>query len=201
MTTSLRRRLRAISLLAAPLAIALAPAGARAQVLPAAPVASGEITFAVTVGNAPNFTGHVPFSEAAFSGAQLAAAQGHAVVRVADMRTGIGLRDHHMRNAMEADSFPLIRFELLGVTPGAARGDTVEVSCRGRLTLHGQTRDVAAPGSVVIGAGTVEFTATFPVDMTQYGIKPPTRFFGAVKVQPVVNLTAHLRFGAAAAAP
>jgi len=194
------RRRRTIGLLVPLLALALS-ARARSQALPAAPFASGEVTFAVIVSNAPNFTGHVPVSEAAFTGAELAAAQGHAVVRVADMRTGIGLRDHHMRNAMEADSFALIRFELLGVTPGAARGDTVEVSCRGRLTLHGQTRDVTAPGSVVIGANAVEITATFPVDMTQYGIKPPTRFFGAVKVQPVVTLTAHLRFGAAAAAP
>lgn len=201
MTTSPCGRRRALGLLAGLLLAALAPARARSQAVPAAPFAGGEIVFAVTVSNAPNFSGHAPVSEAAFTGTRLDTVQGHAVVRVADMRTGIGLRDHHMRNAMEADSFPVIRFELLGMTPGAARGDTVEVSCRGRLTLHGQTRDVAAPGSVVVGADSVEITATFPVDMTQYGIRPPTRFFGAVKVQPVVNVTAHLRFGAAPAAP
>lgn len=183
------------------LALALAPAGAWSQALPTVPFASGEIVFAVTVSNAPNFAGHVPVSEAAYTGAQLAAAGGHAVVRVADMRTGIGLRDHHMRNAMEADSFPVIRFDLLGVNEGPSRADTLEGNCRGRLTLHGQARDVTAQCSVVIGTGSVEITATFPVDMTQYGIKPPTRFFGAVKVQPVVSITAHLRFAAAAAAP
>ena len=190
---------RNFSGLLVPLLAALAPARARPQALPDGRLAGGTIDFAVQVSNAPNFTGHATVSEAAFTGADLAAVRGYAEVRVADMHTGIGLRDHHMRNAMEADSFPLVRFDLTGVTRDSTRADTVVATCRGRLTLHGQAHDVAAPCAVVVAGTSVDVAATFPVDMREYGIKPPTRFFGAVRVQPVVGITARLRFGAAPA--
>ena len=197
MTT--RRRWTALLLPAALAALAVSRAGA--QALTPEPLRSGEVSFFVQVSNGPDFTGHVAVTKAGFTGADVAAAQGFVEVRLVDMQTGIGLRDRHMRNAMDADSFPTIRFEVTGLTPGTSRGDTIGVTYRGRLTIHGQTRDVTAEGTLVALPGRLDVTATLPVDMREYGVAPPTRFFGTVKVQPVVRITARLRFGAAGAAP
>jgi len=51
------------------------------------------------------------------------------------------------------------------------------------------------PGTVVSHLHGVEVTASFPVDLREYGIVPPSRFFGAVKVRPVTRITARLEFG------
>lgn len=189
------------SLLAGALAalLALTARSAVAQAVTPAALRDGQIAFAVEVSGAPDFTGRATVRSASFTGADVGAVRGSVEVVVAEMRTGIGLRDRHMRNALEADGFPTIRFDLLGVVPGAMRGDTLQVTYRGRLALHGQTREVDVAGTVVIAPGSVVAVATFPVDLRDYAIEPPSRFFGAIRVQPVVRITARLGFGAAPA--
>lgn len=182
---------------ALPALLALTARTAVAQAITPATLRDGQIAFAVRVSGAPDFTGHVAVRSASFTGADLGAVRGTVEVAVAEMRTGIGLRDRHMRNALEADGFPTIRFDLLGVVPGALHGDTLEVTYRGRLALHGQTREVDAAGTVVVAPGSVVAVATFPVDLRDYAIEPPSRFLGAIRVQPVVRITARLGFGAA----
>lgn len=200
---TLPRALRSVSVLGALLlATAVAAPGAQAQALPAVPLRQGEIALAVDVDNGPDFVGHVEVAAAAFTGAALTGVRGWAEVRVAAMRTGIGLRDRHMRNAMDADSFPTIRFEIEEVRIGLVHGDTTDVALHGVLILHGERRAVRAEGRVVATATTVEVSASFPVDMREYGITPPTRFLGSVRVRPVAQITARLRFdGSAAAGP
>jgi polyisoprenoid-binding protein YceI len=155
----------------------------------------------VHVASAPDFTGHVTVDSASFAGTSLAAVRGVVALRAAEMRTGIGLRDHHLRNAMEVSRYPSIRFELLSVEPGAERGDTTDVTYDGRFTIHGQVRNVAVPGAVVLRPGAVEATAVFTLDMRDYGIVPPTRFLGVVRVRPVVEVTVRLDFAPAGAGP
>ncbi len=181
--------------LAVATASALWPAAAGAQAVTAAPLRHGEVSFAMAATTVNDFVGHAPVARAEFSGTEMASVTGVVEVRVAEMRTGIGLRDSHMRNAMRADSFPTIRFELSGVVPGEARGDTIDVSFHGNLTIHGVTKTVHVPGTVVLHARGAAVTAAFPVDMREYGIRPPSRFFGAVRVQPVTQITAQLEFG------
>jgi polyisoprenoid-binding protein YceI len=177
----------------------LALHGARAQALPAAPLREGDIAFAVDVDNGPDFVGRVAVADAAFTGTALSGVRGYAEARVAAMRTGIGLRDRHLRNAMDADSFPALRFELDEVRVGHVHGDTTDVALHGFLVLHGQRRAVRAEGRVVATATAVALVASFPVDMREYGITPPTRFLGSVRVRPVAQITARLRFDGSAA--
>ncbi len=188
--------------LTAPAAVGqTAPSAAAAgQALAPLPFKGGAIAFHVRVDAAPDFMGHVTVDSAAFTGTSLAGVRGLVVVRADSMRTGIGLRDHHMRDAMETKRYSDIRFELTGVRPGATHGDTTEVTYAGRLTIHGQTRDDSIPGTVVLGAGSVEAAAAFRLDMRDYGVKPPTRFLGIVRVEPVVAITVQLSFGGPAAA-
>jgi polyisoprenoid-binding protein YceI len=164
------------------------------QTVAPAPLRHGEVSFAMAATTVNDFVGHAAVARAEFSGTELASVTGVVEVRVAEMRTGIGLRDSHMRNAMRADSFPTIRFELTGVAPGDPHGDTTSVALTGNLTIHGVTKAVRVPGTVVLHASGAEVTASFPVDMREYGIAPPSRFFGAVRVLPVTHVTAQLVF-------
>ena len=173
----------------------LAPALLGAQAITPAPLRAGDVAFAMRATKVNDFVGHAPVAQAEFRGTDIANVTGVVVVHLVDMHTGIGLRDTHMRHAMRADTFPDIRFELGGVEAGATRGDTTAATFQGNMTIHGVTRAIRVPGYVVLHAAGADVTATFPLDMREYGIDPPTRFFGAIRVDPVTTITVHLSFG------
>lgn len=179
----------------AAVAVLAAATRVHAQAVAVAPLRHGEIAFAMRATKVNDFTGRVSALRAEYSGTDLNNVRGVLELRVADMRTGIGLRDTHLRNAMRADSFPNIRFELVAVVPDDVRGDTVSAVFQGHLTIRGVTHTVRVPGSVVLRQGGVDVTASIPIDMRMYGIEPPTRLLGAIRVHPVTVVTANLSFG------
>ena len=177
------------------LAAMLAPALLGAQAITPAPLRTGEVAFAMRATKVNDFVGHAPVAQAEFHGTDLANVTGVVVVHLVDMHTGIGLRDTHMRHAMHADSFPDIRFELVGVEAGTTQGDSTAATFRGNMTIHGLTKEIRVPGYIVLHGASADVTATFPLDMREYAIDPPTRFFGAIRVDPITTITVHLSFG------
>ena len=167
----------------------------QAQAVTALPLRHGEISFAMRATKVNDFVGHVTALHAEYAGTDLSNVHGVLELRVADMHTGIGMRDTHMRNVMRADSFPTIRFELVGVDPGVPRSDTIPAVFQGHLTIRGVTKTIRVPGSIVIRPGGVDVVASIAIDMREYGIEPPTRFFGAIRVDAVTTVTATLSFG------
>ncbi len=166
-----------------------------AQVVVPATFTAGSVSFAMHSTIVGAFNGRAPVARAEFVGGRLSEARGAADVQVADMRTGNATRDRHMRAAMDADSFPTIRFELDSIQAGPSAGDTVRVVLMGRLVLHGVTRPVRAAGAVVLAPGGVDVEAAFPVDMRDYGIRPPVRAL-VLRVAPDVAVAVHLSFAA-----
>lgn len=84
--------------------------------------------------------------------ANLSTARGRVAVQTSSLRTGIDLRDEHLRaeNWIDAARYPEATFEVTRVEGAAAlqANQPANVTVRGRFTLHGVTRDVAATGRV-----------------------------------------------------
>jgi polyisoprenoid-binding protein YceI len=78
----------------------------------------------------------------------------------------------------------------------ASGGDTASATFQGRLTIHGVTRSIQAPATVILRPGEVDVVANFPLDMRDYGIKPPVRAL-VLRVAPDVTVTARLSFSTA----
>jgi polyisoprenoid-binding protein YceI len=109
-------------------------------------------------------------------------------VRWQDIDTKNGTRNRHMLKTVDAERFPTIRFDLAGTT-----GDTGQVRLKGTLTLHGVSQPVEWPAVVHRGPDSVTVAADFPVDMRDYGIKPPVKFVIA-RMGPVVQVHVRLVF-------
>jgi len=107
-------------------------------------------------------------------------------VRWQDIDTKNGTRNRHMLKTVDADRFPVIRFHIKPTRPGA---DSVS----GLLTLHGVTRPVVWPITTRGGPDSVRVISDFPVDMRDYGIRPPVRFVIA-RMGPVVMVHVRLLF-------
>jgi len=80
-------------------------------------------------------------------------AAGQFEVDLSIVRTGIEMRDQHMREQyLHTDSFPKAVFKLTKVTKASQKtmtdGQPVEIEAQGELTIHGVTKSVVFSGTV-----------------------------------------------------
>lgn len=108
--------------------------------------------------------------------------------RFADVTTGEEKRDHHMHVWQETETFPHGRFVLGQLKPPDANGQVMAV---GELTLHGQTRKIEFPVSILMENRTVVIDGEAVIDTQNYGL-PIIRKFLALKVNPLVTIRFHL---------
>jgi len=121
--------------------------------------------------------------------------RGQVEAQVASFKTGNGLRDKDMMKAMDADSFPTMRFELHGVSLQSESGDSVVVSLSGKLAIHGVTRDVSVPAVVHFGKDGVQVTGSFPLNVRDYGVTRLSKMLGAFKMNPDIVVRLDVVFG------
>ncbi len=86
----------------------------------------------------------------------------------------------NVRKVLEADRFPEATFGDATFKPGAGGG-----TITGTLTLHGQSRPVTLQ---VSETGPDRYRATGTVVQSEFGIKPYSGFFGALKVRDAVDV-------------
>lgn len=140
--------------------------------------------------------------------AALGGARGSVAVDVAGLRTGIDLRDDHLRGNswLDATRFPRATFELTAVEGAQTLtpNQPTQVRLRGRFTLHGVTRNVVARAMVRYVPLTAEMrgipgmngdvlmvTATFRVSLTDYGVSVPAMI--RLKVANDVDVAVNIR--------
>ena len=172
---------------------------------PLPPLATWPAPDAVLRAGTLSFTGHstlgdfVGTTTAATGGvtgnAEVANAHGWVEAPVATLSTGNGLRDRDMRAAMDVAKYPTMRFELAGVTvESEVPSDTVAGMLRGALTIHGVTRDVEIPATLIAAADTIDVSGEFPVDLGDYKVGGLTRLFGTLRVRRKIEVRFHVRF-------
>lgn len=166
--------------------------------VPDAALRSGTLIFTghSTVGT---FVGTTTAVRGGLSGAvDIAKARGWVEAPVATLSTENDRRDRDLRAVMEVDKYSTMRFDLTGVTggsPGAAL-DTAHVTLQGGLTIHGVTRVVSIPATLVTVGDTMDVSGRFPLDLTDYQIGGLTRFFGALRMQKDIEVRFRVRFEA-----
>jgi polyisoprenoid-binding protein YceI len=179
---------RLYAVLAASLLAASTP---EAQVKPDiidAVLASGRLSFAghATVGD---FVGTTTTMTGAVSG-ELSSARGWVESPVATLATGNDRRDRDMRASLEASRFPTMRFDLGRTSPGAGGA----LILHGTLSIHGVSRVIEIPSTLVRSADTLHVTAEFPLDLTDYRIGGLTKLFGMLRMDPHIEVRLDLRF-------
>jgi hypothetical protein len=114
-------------------------------------------------------------------------ARGMLTVPVRTFDCGQRRMERDLYEALKADAFPEIRYELLDAdvltAPETERG-TYVLRVTGRLTVAGTTRTVE---TTVRGErrpdGRLRATASQPLMMTDFGIDPPTALLGLVRAR------------------
>ncbi len=128
-------------------------------------------------------------------GADLDSVKGWVEAPTGSLRTGNDHRDRDMlTKSLEADKFPVMRFQLTGLKSEPGQGDSVAVMLKGELTLHGETRPVEIPGTVVRHGEEARILSSFPVDVRDYKVGSLSRFLGMFKMDPHILVHVDVTF-------
>ena len=115
------------------------------------------------------------------------------IVPLANMKTGIDLRDRHMREKyLEVEKYP---DAVLEVPWSALRlpppGQSVQETARGTVSLHGKSKEVPVRYTVATQGDTYQVTGTVPLNMKDFDINVPSYLGQTVK--PDIETTVTFR--------
>ncbi len=103
--------------------------------------------------------------------------------------------DNKTFEALKADTYPLINFKILSVTDTKLINKVQQFIASGNLTIAGVTKPVSIAALSTVGTnGEVYFQGTKIIDMTQFGVSPPTALLGTLTTGKDVTITFKLYF-------
>jgi polyisoprenoid-binding protein YceI len=111
------------------------------------------------------------------------------------LKTGIGLRDSHMReNYLETDKFPFAEFTgNLVQLPTLVMANKTPVKAVGKFKIHGIERDIEVLGFLtLIQNGKVELDTSFEILLSDYQIPLPKLVFYELAQEQKVTINAIL---------
>ena len=109
-------------------------------------------------------------------------------VPLANLKTGIELRDKHTKDAIEADKYPTTTLTVARAAlkfPGS--GAESSGDAHGQLALHGQTRDVTFHYTAKQSGDGISVKASARINVDDFGVKRPS--YLGVTVKPEVDVT------------
>ena len=111
---------------------------------------------------------------------------GRVTIRVSleNLRTGIDLRDSHLKTALDVRRH---RAAELVVPRNELRADANDVRMRGKLRLHGRERDVSFRYTTTRQGNTIRVLGTVRILMPEFGIRPPS--YLGLTVRDAVDVT------------
>ena len=111
----------------------------------------------------------------------------HVTVPAERLDCGNGTMNEHMRKAIKLSEFDSIEFRLTDYDV-ARNADGVIGMINGTLVLGGVTKPVTLKADGKPEGGMLHITGSYDLDMTDYGLKPPTLMFGRIKVGRTVKV-------------
>lgn len=100
------------------------------------------------------------------------------------------MQEHFNENYVESSKFPRSEFKGQIVNNNEinyAKDGTYSAKVKGKLVVHGATKDVEAKGTIIIKQGTIQSNAVFTVLLSDYNIDIPSLV--SDKISNTVNIT------------
>jgi hypothetical protein len=108
------------------------------------------------------------------------------IAYVPNIECGDSTMNKHLRKALKVDAYPEIRYKA-GKYTLVDNGAAVQSS--GELTIAGVTKPVGLGAKLIpLPEGGARVEGAMEIDMTDYGVKPPSVLFGALKVARTVTV-------------
>jgi len=128
-------------------------------------------------------------------GATLPEIKGWVEAPVKTLDTDNDRRDRDLNKSMESDKYPTIRFELTQAVAQGTLADSMDVVLRGQFLIHGVTREVELPATLVFLSDGVRVRSTTPLNLKDYEIGGLSKFLGVLKMSEKIEVHVDVTFG------
>lgn len=105
------------------------------------------------------------------------------------------LQEHFNENYMESDKFPKATFKGVITNLAAinfAKDGEYKAEAKGKLSIHGVTRDVTYQGKVIVRGGKIMLSSIFNILLADYNISIPSAVKDKLAKEVKVNVNALL---------
>lgn len=112
------------------------------------------------------------------------------------LKTGIGLRDRHMReNYLETKKYPFAEFTgKIESPPNLYSGQSASVKAKGKFKIHGVEREIEVSGKLTaVSDFELQLEASFTVLLSDYNIDIPSVVFYELAEDQIVSVNAILK--------
>lgn len=110
-------------------------------------------------------------------------------VPVKSIKSNEKLMDKKTYEAFDAEKHPTITFQLIDAVVQKATAEDIDVVLTGNLTMAGVTKKISFNTTgKTLKAGTLQFSGSVALKMTDYKMKPPTAMLGMMKVGDTITL-------------
>lgn len=113
---------------------------------------------------------------------------------VADLETESSIMANKTFKALKNDKYPVITFVSNQETTLPLSGNKFSGTISGKLTIAGTTKQVQIPVQGTVQNGTASVSGVYPMSMPDYGVKPPTAMFGAIKSGKDIKIHFNMKF-------
>jgi polyisoprenoid-binding protein YceI len=108
---------------------------------------------------------------------------------VKDLKSDHTAMDNNAYKALKTDKAPTITYTLTSVSAASLAGGTATVTCVGKLTIAGATRDAQVIAVCKFNADhTISVAGTEKISMKDFSINPPTFMLGTIKTGNDITL-------------
>ena len=104
------------------------------------------------------------------------------------LECGNGTMNGHAKKALKVEEHVNMEFKLMSYELTKSN-DSLNVTLKGVLKLGGTEKEIEMPALATAAAdGALRIAGTYPLKMTEFGLKPPTMMFGRMKVGDLVKV-------------
>ncbi|MEO5911218.1 MAG: YceI family protein [Pelobium sp.] len=116
-------------------------------------------------------------------------------MKVTNLKGDEDLLNSRAHKAMNAEKYSTINFKLSSATASPLANGHYTIKAYGKLEISGTAKDVVLYADAVQNSDkTISCTGSEKLKMSDYGIKPPSFMFGALKVTDDVTVSFNLKF-------
>jgi polyisoprenoid-binding protein YceI len=103
------------------------------------------------------------------------------------------MQEHFNESYMESDKFPKAEFKGKMNATDLSKDGTYKTVVNGKLTIHGVTKDVQIPGTIIVKGAELTLNAKFNVATADYNIQIPSVAKGKIANQIEVTINSVLK--------
>jgi polyisoprenoid-binding protein YceI len=115
--------------------------------------------------------------------------QADITIPVKSIKSGHDGMDDNMYDALKADKDPTITYHLTGITAAAPSGSDYQIQTKGMLSVAGVQKQVEMNIYATKTDNGIKIHGKEDINMTDFGIDPPSFMFGALKAGNKVTVS------------